>query len=209
LILFGGYYCSPDMEVENYLNDVYVLNLSLMEWIKPSVEGDSPQPRSAHSANFIKGKMYVFGGLTKKQRNLNDMWMLKPCQTGSFHWKKVEAKGNVPEPRHGHSAVVVDTNIIFFGGRGNGNQKLFDDLFLFDSVNELWVHPKVEGIRPTPRYYHASAAVNGGSEIVIFGGVRPKEFLNYPRMYVLETSKKAHFELIEEKTEEYDTVKEG
>lgn len=67
LILFGGYYCSPDMEVEKYFNDLYVLNLSLMEWIKPAVEGSLPQQRSAHTANIIKGKMYVFGGHTKQQ----------------------------------------------------------------------------------------------------------------------------------------------
>jgi Rab9 effector protein with kelch motifs len=67
LVLFGGYYCSPDMEVENYLNDVYVLNLSLMEWVKPSLENQSPPPRSAHTSNFVKGKMYVFGGVTSQQ----------------------------------------------------------------------------------------------------------------------------------------------
>ena len=67
LILFGGYYCSPDMEVEKYFNDLYVLNLSLMEWIQPTVEGPAPQERSAHTATFVKGKMYVFGGLTKQQ----------------------------------------------------------------------------------------------------------------------------------------------
>jgi len=59
------------MEVETYLDDVYVMDLSMMEWIKPTVkyEPDSEpiQPRSAHTANFVKGKMYVFGGLTNKQ----------------------------------------------------------------------------------------------------------------------------------------------
>ena len=71
LVLFGGYYCSPDMEVETYLNDVYVLDVSQMEWIKPKIKpddnGELPQPRSAHTANFVKGKMYVFGGVTKQQ----------------------------------------------------------------------------------------------------------------------------------------------
>jgi len=38
-----------------------------MEWIQPTVEGEVPQQRSAHSANFVKGKMYVFGGITKQQ----------------------------------------------------------------------------------------------------------------------------------------------
>jgi len=99
---------------------------------------------------------------------------------------------------------IADTNIIFFGGRGNDTKKLFDDLFLFDCVNELWIHPKVGGIRPTPRYYHASATLNGGSEIVIFGGVRPREFLNYPRMYILETNAKEQFDEIKEQKDEED-----
>jgi len=49
--------------------------------------------------------------------------------------------------------------------------------YLSKIINVKRVYPKVGGIRPTPRYYHASAALNGGSEILIFGGVRPKEFL--------------------------------
>ena len=64
MVFFGGYYCSPDMEVESYSNDVFVLNIALMEWVKPTVEGKAPPPRSAHTANFVKGKMHVFGGLT-------------------------------------------------------------------------------------------------------------------------------------------------
>lgn len=67
IILFGGYYCSPDMEVERYLQDTHVLNLSLTKWVTPTIEGEAPQPRSAHTANFVKEKMYVFGGLTKQQ----------------------------------------------------------------------------------------------------------------------------------------------
>lgn len=204
LVLFGGYYCSPDMEVEKYFSDTYVLNLSLMEWIQPTIEGETPQARSAHTANFVKGKMYVFGGITQQRRNLNDIWVLKATATGPLHWRKIEAKGTPPEARHGHSAAVADTNIIFFGGRGADSKKLFDDLILFDCVNELWIHPKVGGIRPTPRYFHASATLNGGAEIVIFGGIRPREFLNYPRMYVLETNSKEQFDEIKEQNDEED-----
>lgn len=69
---------------------------------------------------------------------MNDIWVLKATATGPLHWRKVEAKGIAPEARHGHSAAVADTNIIFFGGRGPDNKKLFDDLFMFDCVNELW-----------------------------------------------------------------------
>lgn len=71
VILFGGYYCSPDMEVETYFNDVHVLCLSQMEWVKPEIENEKPDDlplvRYAHSANVIKKRMYVFGGMTKQQ----------------------------------------------------------------------------------------------------------------------------------------------
>jgi N-acetylneuraminic acid mutarotase len=203
LVLFGGYYCSSDMEVEKYLNDTYVLNLSLTKWIKPVLEGDLPVPRTSHSANFIRGKMYVFGGMTKHQRNLNDIWVLKTSQAGPFEWRKIDFKGNAPEPRHGHSAVVSKNNIIFFGGRGNGPRKFFADCFVFDTIAEQWVYPQLEGAHPTPRYHHRSVALNKGSEIAIFGGVRPKEFLNYPRMYILEV------EITKNKESENDKIEES
>jgi len=190
LVLFGGYYCTPDMEVQTYLNDTYVLNLSLTKWIKPQIEGEVPQARSAHTANFIKGNMYVFGGLTSKQKNLNDIWVLKTSQAGPFTWKKIDAKGTLPEPRHGHSAVVSENNIIYYGGKGNGARKFFSDLFVFNTISETWYFPELGGTRPTPRYYHASLVLDKGSEFVIFGGIRPKEFLNYPRMYILEVEPK-------------------
>lgn len=209
LVLFGGYYCSPDMEVETYLDDVYVLDLSAMEWIKPVVKqaSEAIQPRSAHTANFVKGKMYVFGGITKQQKNLNDMWMLSVGTQGEFQWKKIETKGVTPEPRHGHSAVTAHANIIYYGGRGNGHKSFFDNLFIFDALNELWIYPKIGGTRPTPRYYHASVMMHESAEMVIFGGIRPKEFLNYPRMYILETDTQA-LSIEEEAEAEQEDFKE-
>lgn len=207
LVLFGGYYCSPDMEVETYLDDVYVMDLSMMEWIKPAVkhdENEQIQPRSAHTANFVKGKMYVFGGLTNKQKNLNDMWMLRANPSGLFQWKKIEPKGAMPDARHGHSSVTANTNIIYYGGRGNGYKSFFDKLFIFDTLNELWIYPLIGGTKPTPRYYHASVLMHENTEMVIFGGIRPKEFLNYPRMYILQTDANAAIEEQDEKVEKDD-----
>ena len=71
LIHFGGYYCSPDMEVETYFNDVHVLFLSQMEWVKPEIfkeeNQEVPLPRYGHTANVVKKRMYIFGGVTKNQ----------------------------------------------------------------------------------------------------------------------------------------------
>lgn len=71
LVMFGGYYCSPDMEVETYYNDIHVLSLSTSEWHKPAMDNSEgtevPLPRYAHTANVVKKRMYVFGGITKQQ----------------------------------------------------------------------------------------------------------------------------------------------
>jgi len=96
-------------------------------------------------------------------------------------------KGTVPECRHGHSGVTINTNIIYFAGRGNGFKKFFEDLIIFDTLNYQWIYPMVEGQKPFPRYYHASLAIHEGSELLVFGGIRPKEFIHYPRMYHLKT----------------------
>jgi len=153
LVLFGGYYCSPDMEVETYLNDVYVLNLTLMEWVKPSVEGEAPPPRSAHTANFVKGKMFVFGGVTSQQKNFNDVYVLKTSLSGPFQWKKIEPKGIPPAPRHGHSAAVTGSNIIYYGGRGNGPKTtIYDDLFILDTSTGTWV------VKASTNYRHKTTS---------------------------------------------------
>jgi len=49
--------------------------------------------------------------------------------------------------------------------------------FLTHSNHIKRYFPELEGTRPTPRYYHASLVLDKGSEFVIFGGIRPKEFL--------------------------------
>jgi len=111
------------------------------------------------------------------RKNLNDIWVLKTSQAGPFTWRKIEPKGTLPEPRHGHSATVCDNNIIYYGGKGNGSKRFFSDLFVFNTITETWFFPELEGTRPTPRYYHSSLVLDKGSEFVIFGGIRPKEFL--------------------------------
>jgi len=198
LIHFGGYYCSPDMEVEKYYNDVRVLCLSQMEWLSPEIKVDEgcelPLPRYGHTANVVKKRMYVFGGFTQQQKNLNELWMLEAVSFDTFKWKKLDCKGTVPEPRHGHSAVTIGTNIIYFGGRGNGPKKFYEDLSVFDTLTYSWIYPLVEGVKPTPRYYHGSVSLHEGSELLIFGGTRPKEFWHYPRMYILKTNMVTHVE---------------
>lgn len=84
LVLFGGYYCSPDFEFEKNYNDIQVLDIEEMRWIDSEhleVDDPKPQPRYSHTATLIYSEMYVFGGTFSsfnepENVNYNDLWML-------------------------------------------------------------------------------------------------------------------------------------
>jgi len=206
LILFGGYYCSEDMEVQQYMNDVHSLDLRTMAWTDPEVEGELPEPRSAHTACVIHKRMYVFGGQTHKKKNLNDVYVLKMSENGTLKWTMFLPNGIPPEPRHGHTAVPAFNNIIFFGGRGNEN-RIFNDVIILDTLHQIWIYPKVGGDIPSPRYYHASCAINHQTEIVMFGGVKPKGLPSLPRVYLLQAvSGKEEENYVKERIKSVDSL---
>lgn len=67
LILFGGYNCSKDFEVQFYYNDVYTLNISTLSWNKLQMKGNLPDPRYGHTTTIYKRKLYLFGGIIRKE----------------------------------------------------------------------------------------------------------------------------------------------
>lgn len=85
-----------------------------------------PIPRAHHTISVVKGRAYIFGGETEPGKLAgNDMQIiilpssgvLEPDYT-SIAARPVHADGTVPQPRKGHTAVVVGDNIYIFGGEG-------------------------------------------------------------------------------------------
>ena len=54
-------------------------------------------------------------------------------------WKAIELKGNLPEPRTGHSAISFGSNIMYFGG-SNLKNKYFNDSFLLNTKITYTMH---------------------------------------------------------------------
>lgn len=67
LVLFGGYNCSKDFEVQFYYNDVYTLNMNTHFWNKIDVKGETPEQRYGHTTNIYKKKLYLFGGIVRRE----------------------------------------------------------------------------------------------------------------------------------------------
>lgn len=74
---------------------------------------------------------------------------------------------NAPCARMQHTAVVVDNNMIVFGGRA-GPTKPFNDVYTFDLDARVWSRVNTVGQVPSPRYKHSSCVV--GSTMFIYGG---------------------------------------
>ena len=50
---------------------------------------------------------------TDDNGKMND---LRKLNLTTFEWKNIEKKGNPPSKRSGHSACIVNNNMIIFGG---------------------------------------------------------------------------------------------
>lgn len=85
-------------------------------------------------------------------------------------WKRLrpvyKTQGVDVEPRQGHKAVAYKHLIITFSG---GNEELFHDLNVYNTVTNEWYQPNVKGQIPPPRAAYGAAI--DGHRILIFGGM--------------------------------------
>ncbi|CAD8136634.1 unnamed protein product [Paramecium pentaurelia] len=163
VILFGGYYLSPDLEVELIYNDVYYMNIQNMQWVKLNIN-NQPQPRYGHTAIQVNEKMYIFCGKNQDEY-FNDIWMLN---FENVQWQQIQTQGVAPEPRYGHTTNLIKSKICIFGGRNSKSNRL-NDLHLFDFITNTWITPTQYGQMPSPRYFHAADIYNG-EQLWILGG---------------------------------------
>jgi N-acetylneuraminic acid mutarotase len=122
LYIIGGWLGSGPLAAD----DLHILDLEEMSWIKANIEGVPPGPCNMHTADALGYKIYVFRGGDGKDY-LNDLHVL---DTEKLQWGLVEASGTRPPPRANHSSSLVDSNLYIFGG-WDGSKRL-NDLYLLD-----------------------------------------------------------------------------
>lgn len=128
-------------------------------------------PRSSHSLSVIKGKAYIFGGEEKPREPIDNqmhIFTLPSSEYDQVDYQAIPAEAiasseEVPPPRVGHTASVVDDRIYIFGGRGGEEMKPLDEqgrVWVYDTKLNLWsfLDPAKESTFPAPRSYHASTS---------------------------------------------------
>ena len=59
-----------------FYNDIFVLDLELLNWIKVGVVENLPLERAEHCSSIIGNKLYIFGGVKEKKFLGSDLYVL-------------------------------------------------------------------------------------------------------------------------------------
>ena len=112
------------------------------EWLMVQIEkGPTPGKRYGHSLVYYKPFFILFGGNLNNEV-ANDVWIFNSEQQ-PLHWTKLDIKGELPQPRIYHSAVVctyggANGMMVVFGGRRKNGQNLNDMWGLRKHRNGVW-----------------------------------------------------------------------
>ncbi len=100
--------------------------------------------------------------------------MASPAGAATLKWRKPHTEGKRVSARGGHSASVVGSDLVLFGGHvygGGGKFEYYNDTSVLDLESNTWHVVKTGGSKPGPRYGHSASVV--GSKIYVFGGKGP------------------------------------
>uniref|UniRef100_A0A7S2W680 BTB domain-containing protein n=1 Tax=Mucochytrium quahogii TaxID=96639 RepID=A0A7S2W680_9STRA len=148
--------------------DLFVLDLGLMQWIRPRTSGSSPGACNMHTTDYVKNRdsLLVFRG-GDGRRYLNDLHLLN---IRTYVWSVPVVSGIKPDPRANHSSALVGDQLYIFGG-WDGSKRL-NDIHILDTNSLTWSSPVIHGHPPSPRAGMTFTAV--GDYIYLFGGSGPE-----------------------------------
>ncbi|KAL8047708.1 hypothetical protein ABFX02_07G017700 [Erythranthe guttata] len=167
--------------VSGLLEDVQVLSFDRYSWTKSSSKLYLSPTSLPLKIPACKGhtlvpwgkKVLLIGGKTEPASDRVSVWafdMEAEC------WSLIEAKGDIPVARSGHTVVRANSVLILFGGEDSKRRKL-NDLHMFDLKSLTWLPLHCTGPRPSPRSNHIAALYND-KMLFVFGGASKSRTLN-------------------------------
>ncbi|KAF5752220.1 hypothetical protein HS088_TW01G00128 [Tripterygium wilfordii] len=163
------------------LDDVQVLNFDRFSWstgssklyLSPSSLPLKIPACKGHSLVSWGRKALLIGGKTDAVSERISVWAF---DTETECWSLMEAKGNIPISRSGHTVVIANSVLIMFGGEDAKKRKL-NDMHRFDLKSLTWLPLHCKGTGPSPRSNHV-ATLYDDKTLFVFGGVSKSRTLN-------------------------------
>ncbi|CAD7960621.1 unnamed protein product [Amoebophrya sp. A120] len=168
--------------------DVHEFNTRTNEWHAVRAHGTPPAARSGAQAVLFEGKVWVFGGYTRKDGDyFNDVYVFhlpREGQHAKWECMTTQIAGEAPSKRTDHTTVLFGRSMWVFGGfdgrtRFNDLRELRLGVFPSGGVTEsssvpqsrhqsAWIQISTRTQRPRPRFGHS--AVTYENSMYIFGG---------------------------------------
>lgn len=117
LYMVGGMSVTLDKDAHSHIKysaDVYTLHVSTMEWQRLQQRGEQPKARAYHAAAVVGNFLVLLGGWSGQCENLSTLSTLDLDGVGT--WASVSVPGQPPAGAYGHTATVLGSNILTFGG---------------------------------------------------------------------------------------------
>ncbi|ESQ41861.1 hypothetical protein EUTSA_v10012828mg [Eutrema salsugineum] len=164
-----------------FLDDVQVLNFDSFTWSSASSKvylSPSSLPLmipawKGHCLVSWGKKVLLVGGKTDPCSDRVSVWAF---DTDSECWSLMDAKGDLPVSRSGHTVVRASSVLILFGGEDSKKRKL-NDLHMFDLKSSTWLPLNCTGTRPCARSNHV-ATLFDDKILFVFGGSGKNKTLN-------------------------------
>eukprot|EP00818_Percolomonas_sp_WS_P003019 CAMPEP_0117447362 /NCGR_PEP_ID=MMETSP0759-20121206/6835_1 /TAXON_ID=63605 /ORGANISM="Percolomonas cosmopolitus, Strain WS" /LENGTH=881 /DNA_ID=CAMNT_0005239693 /DNA_START=139 /DNA_END=2784 /DNA_ORIENTATION=- len=145
----------------SYSNDIYLLNLQQeTSYLMKPASSVKPSARWEHSAAYVDGQLFVFGGATTKE-SFNDIFAFNAKDK---KWRAVTPKGASLPNIHGHSATVSNGKVFLIGGYLGQNYN--SNVYIYDVANNEMTRVSNSGL--VPRAFHTASLV--GNYIYVVGG---------------------------------------
>ncbi|KAH0791430.1 Kelch motif family protein [Histomonas meleagridis] len=167
IYIFGG------MNNAEIFNDIWCFDTIKLQLNKIEIPENNklPEPRYAHSAVSFCNCIYIFGGINKKKKLLNDLWEFN---TINCEWKLINLPSQPTKPIAYHSMNVIN-NIMYIHGGINENNEPTNDFYMLNLIEMKWIPQNSDFGTVLPRAMHRSVTL--GSFIIYIGGTDSKKIV--------------------------------
>lgn len=189
MVVHGGW------DGKAWLGDAWLLSLHAQDgedgvpatWQQLQLGGSPlPAPRNGHAlvaAADGAPRLILFGGGGANGTLMNDAWSVDVEPDGASACSRLPSAAPLPQGRSGHSMARLGPVMVVCGGHGTSGwlqktDKYLDDVWLLALPTLRWSRATCKAgadATPTPRAYHASAAVGG--RVLVVGGYDGKQSL--------------------------------
>jgi galactose oxidase-like protein len=123
-------------------------------WTRLAPGGDAPPPREDHTwtVDAASGTAWLFGGRDGAMVH-DDLWSYN---LATDRWTRVEASGDAPAARFGHTGTWVEgVGLVVWSGQSGGD--FFADIHAYDPATNRWTRLPDAGSAPEARYGSCAA----------------------------------------------------